>query len=117
MQDALGWLHNRPQAVLSGEHTCAATAGHATHGHTISVRPCSLTVRSVCLKGVHPSASERVLIAHFGACGFIERITFLRWGVAGAWAWPPSAEHLCRPLMLVASPHPVPAPHGSAGTQ
>lgn len=40
--------------------------------------PRSLTVRSVCLKNVHPAASERVLIAHFGACGFIERITFLR---------------------------------------
>lgn len=39
---------------------------------------CSLTVRSVCIKNVHPAASERVLIAHFGACGFIERITFLR---------------------------------------
>lgn len=39
---------------------------------------CSLTVRSVCVKGVHPAAAERVLIAHFGACGYIQRITFLR---------------------------------------
>lgn len=39
---------------------------------------CSLTIRSVCIKGVHPAASDRVLIAHFGACGYIQRITHLR---------------------------------------
>jgi len=38
-----------------------------------------MTVRSICIKGVHPAASERVLIAHFGACGYIQHISFLRW--------------------------------------
>lgn len=49
----------------------------------VSSAACSLTVRSACVKGVHPAASERVLIAHFGTCGYIQRITFLRW--VGGW--------------------------------
>ena len=54
-------------------------------------RACSLAVRSVCVRNVHPSASDRVLIAHFGTCGYIEDIDYLRWGgwllgwVGGGW--------------------------------
>ncbi|KAI3429550.1 hypothetical protein D9Q98_005638 [Chlorella vulgaris] len=42
------------------------------------------TVRSVCIRGVHRSASDRVLIAHFGGCGYIQRITHLREPGSGA---------------------------------
>ncbi|KAL4855256.1 Polyadenylate-binding protein 2 [Chlorella vulgaris] len=42
------------------------------------------TVRSVCIRGVHRSASDRVLIAHFGGCGYIQRITHLRDPGSGA---------------------------------
>jgi hypothetical protein len=52
-----------------------------TPRHTYSPRPArprSQTVRSVCIRGVHRSASDRVLIAHFGGCGYIQRITHLR---------------------------------------
>ena len=45
---------------------------------------CSLAVRSVCIRNVHPAASDRVIIAHFGTCGYIEDIDYLRW-VLGGW--------------------------------
>lgn len=35
-------------------------------------------LRTVCVSNVHTAATERVLIAHFGRCGFISRISFLR---------------------------------------
>ncbi|EFN60040.1 hypothetical protein CHLNCDRAFT_133263 [Chlorella variabilis] len=49
-----------------------------TQQHLSAAARLALTIRSVCIKGVHPAASDRVLIAHFGACGYIQRITHLR---------------------------------------
>jgi hypothetical protein len=80
-------LQGRPSALPAALQppACAGPTSELMFNETLIIPPappCSMTVRSVCIRGVHPAASDRVLIAHFGACGFIQRISHLRWGVS-----------------------------------